>query len=102
MHKATEEERCNYWLSVMTLTEKSKVKPLDIMEALEKENIESRSIWKPMHLQPVFEKYDFFQHNESGVSVSEDIFNRGVCLPSDTKNTAEDMERIIKIIRNLF
>lgn len=95
-------ERSNYWLSVMTLKENSKVKPVEIMEALEKENIESRPIWKPMHLQPVFEKYDFVNHNDDGISVSEDIFNRGVCLPSDTKNTKEDMEKIIKIIKDLF
>ena len=68
---------------------------------MEKENIESRPIWKPMHLQPVFSEYDFITTEESG-SVGEDIFNRGVCLPSDIKNTEEDMDKIIKIIRNLF
>lgn len=102
MHQASDDERCNYWLSVMTLKENSKVKPIDIMEALEKEEIESRPIWKPMHLQPIFEKYDFFQENEKSISVAEDIFNRGVCLPSDTKNTREDMDKIITIIKNLF
>ncbi len=91
----------NYWLSVMTLKEESKVKPIDIMVALEKDNIESRPVWKPMHMQPFFEKYDFVQVRE-GVSVGEDLFNRGVCLPSDTKNTSEDMDRIIGIIRGLF
>lgn len=102
MHEAIQEERCNYWLSVMTLKKGSKVKPLDIMEALERENIESRPVWKPMHLQPIFEKYDFFKENENGISVAEDIFNRGICLPSDTKNTKADMEKIIKIIKDLF
>lgn len=102
MHEIKNEERTNNWLSVMTVKEGSKVKPMDIIEALEKEDIEARLVWKPMHLQPIFEKYDFFKHNESGMSISEDIFKRGVCLPSDTKNTAEDLERIIKIIRNLF
>lgn len=96
-----DDERSNYWLSTMTLKENSKVKPLDIIEALEKENIESRPVWKPMHLQPVFEKYDFFKVAD-GISVGEDLFNRGVCLPSDTKNTKEDMDRIIKIIKSLF
>lgn len=91
----------NYWLSVMTLKENSKVKPIDIMLALEKENIESRPVWKPMHLQPFFEKYDFIQVVD-GISVSEDLFNRGVCLPSDTKNTKEDMDRIIGIIKGCF
>ena len=55
-----------------------------------------------MHLQPVFEKYDFINENETGISVGEDLFNRGVCLPSDTKMTAEDMEKIITIIRSVF
>ena len=54
----------NYWLSSMTLN--GKIRPIDVMEALEKENIESRPIWKPMHMQPFFEKYDFV-----GTDVSE-------------------------------
>lgn len=93
----------NHWLSVITLKENSKVKPLDIMEALEKENIESRPVWKPMHLQPVFEKYDFITTVKDGEkTVSEDLFNRGVCLPSDTKLTEEDFERIVSTIKKLF
>ena len=91
----------NYWLSVMTIDEKSNVTPLQIMEALEKENIESRPVWKPMHIQPVFEKYDFIADNSEKV-VSEDLFNRGVCLPSDTKMTDEDITRVIDIIKTLF
>lgn len=93
----------NYWLTTITLNEKSKVKPLDIILALEKENIESRPIWKPMHIQPYYKEYDFYSHNdEDKVSVSEDIFNRGVCLPSDTKMSNHDMNRVIRIIKNLF
>lgn len=91
----------NYWLSVMTLKETSQVKPLDIMLALEKENIESRPVWKPMHLQPVFNQYPFFTATE-GQPVSEDYFNRGVCLPSDTKMTSEEQGRVIEIISRLF
>lgn len=91
----------NFWLSCITVKKKSKVKPLDIILALEKENIESRPIWKPMHLQPVFKEYDFFTTMERG-SVSEDIFNRGLCLPSDTKMTAEEQERVIQIVKGLF
>lgn len=97
-----EDERSNCWLSTITLKEGSKVTPLQIIEALEKENIESRPVWKPMHLQPIFEKYDFISQVDSKVSAGEDLFNRGVCLPSDTKNTKEDMERIIKVIKDLF
>lgn len=92
----------NNWLSCMTIREGSSVTPDMVMDALDTQNIESRPIWKPMHLQPVFASYDFFGHNESGVSVSEDIFNRGVCLPSDIKNTAEDMDTVIGIVRGLF
>ena len=92
----------NYWLSCLTLKENSKFTPLDIMEELEHENIESRPIWKPMHLQPFFEGYDFFSHSDAGISVSEDIFNRGVCLPSDTKMTDDDMERITQTIQRLL
>lgn len=93
----------NYWLTTITLSENSKVKPLDIILALEKENIESRPIWKPMHIQPYYKEYDFYSHNdEDEVSVSEDIFNRGVCLPSDTKMSDRDMDRVIGIIKNLF
>jgi len=93
----------NYWLTTITLSENSKVKPLDIILALEKENIESRPIWKPMHIQPYYKEYDFYSHNdEEEVSVSEDIFNRGICLPSDTKMSDHDMDRVVGIIKNLF
>lgn len=85
----------NYWLSVMTL--KGSVRPLDVMEALEKENIDSRPVWKPMHMQPFFSEYDYV-----GGDVSEKLFENGVCLPSDTKMTDEDLERIIKIIKGLW
>lgn len=85
----------NYWLSVMTL--KGKVRPLDVMEALEKENIESRPVWKPMHMQPFFAEYDYV-----GGDVSEKLFENGVCLPSDTKMTDEDLERICSIIKGLW
>lgn len=91
----------NYWLSVMTLKETSQVKPLDIMLALEKENIESRPVWKPMHMQPVFKQYPFFTATDDQ-PVSEDYFKRGICLPSDTKMTAEQQQRVIDIISNLF
>lgn len=93
----------NFWLSVMTIDIESKVKPIDVIEALEEDNIESRLIWKPMHLQPYYEKYNFFSHySYHGLSVSEDIFNRGLCLPSDTNITDKDMKRVIAIIRSLF
>ena len=85
----------NYWLSVMTLS--GPVRPIDVMEALEKENIESRPVWKPMHMQPFFAEYDYI-----GGEVSEKLFENGVCLPSDTKMTGEDLERICSIIKGLW
>jgi len=85
----------NYWLSSITLT--GKVRPIDIFEALEAENIESRPVWKPMHMQPFFEKYDFV-----GEGISEKLFENGVCLPSDTKMTDEDLERVCKSIKGLW
>ena len=92
----------NYWLSCMTIKEGSKVSPLDIILALEEENIESRPIWKPMHMQPYYEKFDFFTDNNDGISVAEDIFNRGLCLPSDTKMTEEEIDKVINIVKKCF
>jgi len=89
----------NCWLSCILLN--NKVKPLDVILALEKDNIESRPIWKPMHLQPFFEKHDFVSDKDF-VNVSEDIFDRGVCLPSDTKMTDNDLERVIKKVKELW
>ncbi len=89
----------NYWLSCILLN--GKIKPLDIIEALEEENIESRPIWKPMHLQPFYKDYDFITIKDH-TSVGEDIFNRGVCLPSDTKMTDEDLERVVGVIKGLW
>ncbi|WP_455615491.1 DegT/DnrJ/EryC1/StrS family aminotransferase [Eisenbergiella sp.] len=91
----------NNWLSCMTIAPESGVTPNMAMDALEAENIESRPIWKPMHLQPVFADADFITMQENG-SVGERIFEKGFCLPSDIKNTPEDMELIINTIRNLF
>lgn len=85
----------NYWLSVILLNDK--VRPLDIITTLEKENIESRPVWKPMHIQPVFEKYDYV-----GENVAEELFENGVCLPSDTKMTDSDLERVCRLIKNLW
>ncbi len=85
----------NYWLSVVTLH--GEVRPLDVMDALELENIESRAVWKPMHLQPFFEKYDYI-----GTDVSEKLFENGLCLPSDTKMTDQNLERVVETIKKLW
>lgn len=102
MNPMNPDGEANNWLSCMTLKEGSPVSTTEIMDALEAENIESRPIWKPMNLQPVYANCDFFNHNDGGISVGEDIFNRGLCLPSDIKNTQEDMDLIINTIKRLF
>lgn len=63
--------------------------------ALEKENIESRLIWKSMHMQPVFR-----DRRVRGGEVSEDLFNRGLCLPSGTQMTEEDLCWVVDVIKN--
>ncbi len=92
----------NCWLSGMLIAEGCKITPDMIMDALDAENIESRPVWKPMHMQPVFADCDFIPHHEDGGSVGEDIFLRGLCLPSDIKNTQEDMDLIIRTVRGFF
>ena len=89
----------NFWLSCMTIDPGCTVTPEQIRLALEEENIESRPIWKPMHLQPVFAAHDFVT---AGDNVGEDIFARGLCLPSDIKMADSDQERVISVIRGLF
>ena len=85
----------NCWLTSILL--KGNVRPNDVIDALENENIESRPIWKPMHIQPFFEKYDYI-----GSNVGVNIFSNGLCLPSDTKMTDSQLDAIIKILRGLW
>lgn len=90
----------NYWLSVMTIDKSSKIKPMDLITSLEEQNIESRSVWKPMHLQPLYSDCEFYSHNnDDEVSVSEDLFNRGVCLPSDTNMVEDELKYVIDNIK---
>lgn len=91
----------NFWLSCFVIDEEAmdRVNPEKIRLELEKENIEARPIWKPMHMQPVFEGKDFIT---AGDNVGEDIFRRGLCLPSDIKMTQEQQMRVINIIKGLF
>lgn len=87
--------RCNRWLTVMLVDEKEFGAGPDIIRTtLESHNIESRPVWKPMHLQPVFKKNSVF-----GGTVSEDLFARGICLPSGTAMTQDDLNRIAEIVK---
>lgn len=89
----------NYWLSAILVDpEKTNGMTRETMRlALEAENIESRPLWKPMHLQPIFEKYPYY-----GTTVSETLFENGLCLPSGSNLTEDDRNRIKRVILNLF
>ncbi|MCD7893150.1 MAG: DegT/DnrJ/EryC1/StrS family aminotransferase [Erysipelotrichaceae bacterium] len=122
----------NYWLSCMIIdsdamcqqvrddskalyiSEKGKSCPTEILETLAKYNAEGRPIWKPMHMQPIYRMNPFITRNgngrantnayiESGTTdVGADIFNRGLCLPSDNKMTKEQQDIIIEIVKGCF
>lgn len=89
----------NYWLSCILVESKltNGIERETVRLALEAENIESRPLWKPMHLQPVFEKYPYY-----GNKVSETLFEKGLCLPSGSNLTDEDRTRISAVISRLF
>lgn len=105
MAPVTEGSEPNYWLTVITLSKDCKATFMDLLNALADENIESRPAWKPMHMQPVFKDCGFVtqldedQKRELGVgSVCEDIFNRSLCLPSDTKMTDDQVRFVAGIV----
>lgn len=86
----------NYWLTVILITpEKFGMDREAVRLALEAENIESRPIWKPMHLQPVFRDC-----RKRGGAVSEDLFKRGLCLPSGSQMTYNDLEKTVEILKS--
>ena len=89
----------NYWLSSI-LIEPQLTNGIDretVRLAFEAENIESRPLWKPMHMQPIFEKYPYYGNN-----VAETLFEKGLCLPSGSNLTDDDRARISNVISNLF
>ena len=90
----------NFWLSCMTVNPGIQVDPMNIIRTLNDHNVESRPIWKPMHMQPVFSGYDFISVQDK--PVNEDIFARGLCLPSDIKMTKEEQDYVIEVIRSCF
>lgn len=88
--------RCNRWLTVMQIdAEAFGATPEQVRLALEEVNIESRPVWNPMHRQPVFRNCQVF-----GGGVGEDLFEHGLCLPSGTALTEEDLDRIVSTILN--
>lgn len=122
----------NYWLSCMIInpeamakqvrgeqdylyaSEKGKTTPQEILDAIASINAEGRPIWKPMHMQPIYRMNPFITKNGNGRAqtnayikeqaedVGMDIFNRGLCLPSDNKMTKEQQDIIIEVIKNCF
>ena len=122
----------NFWLSCMIIdedamckqvrgendalyiTEEGKTCPTEILETLAKYNAEGRPIWKPMHMQPIYRNNAFITKNGNGrgqsnayikgsvTDIGNDIFRRGLCLPSDNKMTDEEQDKIIEIIRRCF
>ncbi len=90
----------NRWLTAVLLKKDCGVSPGQLLEAMGQENIEGRPLWKPMHAQPVYRKCAYVTAGET--SVSDDLFARGVCLPSDTKMTMEDVDRVCDVIRKVF
>lgn len=88
----------NHWLSAITVDEKVTGKSReDLRLALLEDNIESRPLWKPMHMQPVFADAPYY-----GENVAETLFEHGLCLPSGSNLKEEDIERIKNIIKNFF
>ena len=84
------------------IKEKGKSCPTEILEVLEKYNVEGRPIWKPMHMQPMYRMNDFVKRDDISVDVGADIFDRGLCLPSDIKMTEDEQDIIIKLIVDCF
>jgi pyridoxal phosphate-dependent aminotransferase EpsN len=93
--------RSNRWLTAILVDPAAAgTSNLQIMEALAAENIESRPVWKPMHLQPVFSGAKYCPHE--GRDVSGGLFKTGLCLPSGSNLTVEDQERVIDTVKRQF
>ena len=92
--------RSNRWLTTIRVdpAESNGITREDIRLALEKDNIESRPLWKPMHLQPVFQQHPYYTNGD----VSAALFDEGLCLPSGSNMSSADQERVINIIKQKF
>ncbi|MDA6068812.1 DegT/DnrJ/EryC1/StrS family aminotransferase [Flavobacterium sp. AC] len=87
----------NYWLSTVLVESYDNITRESLRIAFEKANIESRPLWKPMHLQPIFKKYPYY-----GSMIAENLFKKGFCLPSGSNLSREDKNRIKEVIVNFF
>lgn len=87
----------NRWLTTILLKKSNNVLNEDIRRALDSENIESRPLWKPMHLQPIFNQCQYF-----GGTIASDLFENGLCLPSGSNLNLEQLYRVVNSIKNVF
>lgn len=95
------ETTSNRWLTALTVDpEQTGVTRTEIIEALDRANIEARPVWKPMQLQPLFEGIAYYSH-EDGNSISDHLFTNGLCLPSGTNMSVDEQQRVIDIIHAL-
>lgn len=101
MNPMPDDCRPNCWLSVMDISDAAGVTPDDVINTLAHLNIESRPVWMPMHMQPLYGDADFISVSD-GQPVSEILFRHGVCLPSDIKMTRSDLLLISDAVRSLF
>ena len=89
--------RSNRWLTTLTLdSRKTGVDYAQIIEILEKENIEARPIWKPMHMQPLYKECEYITKNDEDVSGK--LFEQGLCLPSGSSLTEKEQNKVIDIV----
>jgi len=97
-----ENTRSNRWLTALTIHEEvAGVSNKELLNALELENIEARPVWKPLHMQPLFERNKYFPHDEDE-SVSESLFERGICLPSGSNMTEEEKRRVVDCVTKVM
>ena len=89
--------RSTRWLTCLTLSKALKATRHDIQEACNAAEIEVRPLWKPMHMQPVFKGVKMI-----GGTVSEDLFDRGLCLPSGSGMPISDQQRVIDVIKSVL
>lgn len=95
LHEPTSDFYSNHWLTAIILQSFDKREALRL--AFDKENIETRPLWKPMHLQPIFKEAPFY-----GTSVSANLFEKGLCLPSGSNLTEDAFKRIERVIVDFF
>ena len=93
--------KSNRWLTALIVDpHKTGINRTKIIAALEKENIESRPVWKPMHLQPLYKSYSYISTNKKNKDVSRNLYDNGLCLPSGSALLKNDQSRIVDIILN--